>query len=294
MTFVQRLTERIQMTGSRVCLGVDPRPGAHPLTDPERFAGDPAQIAKAVVYYFQAIIQATAAEVACVKLQSAFFEVLGIPGLIAMAQLIAELKARGIPVILDAKRGDVGSTASAYAQSYLGSGVFASDALTVNPYLGPDSLAPFAEQAVKTQRGVFVLVRTSNPGAAAFQNLRLAGGERLFERVADEVGALAERHRGGADYAPIGAVVGATRPDELKALRARLPHVWFLVPGYGAQGGEAEGVAAAFDAGGLGAVISSSRALTYLSTEANFAERAREATLAMKRAINGALGLEKG
>ncbi len=289
MTFFERLTQRVHQTGSSVCLGVDPRPEAHPLTHPERFGGDPAQVAKAVVYYFQAILEATADELACVKVQSAFFEVLGIPGLIAMAQLIADAKARGLPIILDAKRGDVGPTAEAYAGAYLGDGVFGADALTVNPYLGRDGLEPFAERAARSQRGVFVLVKTSNPGAADFQELPLAGGERLYERVADEVAALAERYRDGAAYGPVGAVVGATHPEALSALRSRVPHLWFLVPGYGAQGGGAEEVAPAFDAQGLGAVVSSSRALTYLTDEADFAERARQAAQAMKLAINRAL-----
>lgn len=151
--FAERLFERIKKTNSRVCLGIDPRPESHSLTHPERFEGDPAQIARAVVHYFQAIIQATHENVACYKLQSAFFEALGVPGIIALAQLIADVRARGIPVILDAKRGDIGATAEAYARSYLGNGVFASDALTVNPYLGEDGLEPFVTQANKADRG---------------------------------------------------------------------------------------------------------------------------------------------
>jgi orotidine-5'-phosphate decarboxylase len=289
MTFFERLAARVQATDSRVCLGVDPRPEAHPLTHPDRFGGDPAQVAKAVVYYFQAIFEATAAHIACAKLQSAFFEVLGIPGLIAMAQLIATLKAKGVPVIVDAKRGDIGSTAEAYARAYLGDGVFGADALTVNPYLGADSLAPFVQQAVAAGRGLFVLVRTSNSGAADLQDLVLASGERLYERVAERVAELAEGCRGGAPYAPVGAVVGGTAPDALSALRARLPHVWFLVPGYGVQGGSAEGVAGAFDGEGLGAVVASSRALTYSGDGADFVGRAREAVAEMRLAINGAL-----
>lgn len=290
MTFFERLAARIHKTDSRVCLGIDPRPEAHPLTHPDRFKGDPAQVAKAVVYYFQAIIQAAEAHLACVKLQAAFFEVLGIPGLIAMAQLIADLRARGVPVIVDAKRGDIGVSAEAYARAYLGDGVFGADALTVNPYLGGDSLEPFAAQAARAGRGLFVLVRTTNPGAADLQDLALAGGERLFERVADRVVELAEPYRGAAAYAPVGAVVGATAPAALGSLRARMPHVWFLVPGYGAQGGGAKDVAAAFDGDGVGAVVSSSRALTYGTQGTDFAERAREAAAEMQTAVNRALG----
>lgn len=289
--FSDRLFDRIQETGSRVCLGIDPRPEAHPLTHPERFDGDPAQVARAVVHYFQAIIEATQGVVACYKLQSAFFEVLGIPGLIALAQLVADVRARGIPVILDAKRGDIGSTAEAYARSYLAQGVFASDALTVNPYLGEDSLEPFVTQAVRADRGLFVLVKTSNPGSRDVQDVFLEDGERLYEHTAALVTRLAEPHRGASGYAPVGAVVGATHPEALKKLRGQLPYSILLVPGYGAQGGGAEGVAGAFDKDGLGAVISSSRALSYTTQEADFAERAREAAVAMNRDINSVLSL---
>lgn len=287
--FADRLFDRIRQTNSRICLGIDPRPDAHPLTHPERFDGDPAQVAKAVVYYFQAIIEATQGVVACYKLQSAFFEALGIPGLIALAQLTADVRARGIPVILDAKRGDIGATAAAYAQAYLAQGVFASDALTVNPYLGADSLEPFAVQAARAERGLFVLVKTSNPGSADLQDTVLESGGRLYERVAELVTKLAEPHRGASGYAPVGAVVSATHPEALAGLRQRLPYSVLLVPGYGAQGGGAEGVVAAFDADGLGAVVSSSRALTYATQEADFAERAREAAENMNNAVNTAV-----
>lgn len=288
--FVERLFDRIQKTNSRVCLGIDPRPEAHPLTHPARFDGDPAQVARAVVHYFQAIIQATHENVACYKLQSAFFEALGVPGIIALAQLIADVRARNIPVILDAKRGDIGATAEAYAQSYLANGVFASDALTVNPYLGTDGLEPFVTQANRAERGLFVLVKTSNPGSADVQDAALEGGERVFERIAALVTRLAEPHRGPSGYAPVGAVVGATYPAELKTLRAALPYSVLLVPGYGAQGGGAEDVAGAFDPDGLGAVVSSSRALTYLTEEADFAKRSRRAVAEMNRALTGVLG----
>ena len=287
--FADRLFDRIRQTDSRICLGIDPRPDAHPLTHPDRFGGDPAQVAKAVVYYFQAVIEATQGVVACYKLQSAFFEALGIPGLIALAQLTADVRARGIPVILDAKRGDIGATAAAYAQSYLAQSVFASDALTVSPYLGADSLEPFVTQAGNAERGLFVLVKTSNPGSGDLQDTVLEGGGRLYERAAAMVTKLAEPYRDASGYAPVGAVVGATHPEALRDLRARLPYSVLLVPGYGAQGGSAEDVAAAFDGDGLGAVVSSSRALTYTTQEANFAERAREAAEAMNGVINGAL-----
>lgn len=285
-SFAARLAARTQKTNSLVCLGIDPRPEGHPLTHPERFEGDPAQVAKATLFYFQAIIAATQDKVACYKLQAAFFEALGIPGIIAMAQLIADIRARQIPVILDAKRGDIGSTSDAYARAYLGNGVFASDALTVNPYLGMDGLEPFVTQAAQQARGLFVLVKTSNPGSEDFQDAKLEGGARLYERVADKVTEVATLHRDASGYSPIGAVVGATHGGEIAALRERLPCSWLLVPGYGAQGAGAEDVAAAFDAQGSGALISASRSLTYLSSEGDFAERSSAAVDEMNAALH--------
>jgi orotidine-5'-phosphate decarboxylase len=291
MTFAQRLQQRMQGTNSRVCLGIDPRPDAHPLTHPDRFEGDPAQVAKALVFYFRGIIEATEDLVACYKPQSAFFEALGIPGLIALAQIIADIKSRGIPVILDAKRGDIGATSEAYARAYLADGVFGSDALTVNPYLGLDTLEPFINQALEAKRGLFVLVKTSNPGSRDFQDVQLQDGRTLYEKVADELVTVARGHLNGTPYSPVGAVAGATHPQQLKALRTRLPHSILLVPGYGAQGGRAEDVAHAFDQNGLGAVVSSSRALTYATQADDFAEQAREATTRMRDEINRQLGV---
>ncbi len=289
LTFAGRLHKRIRQVNSRVCLGIDPRPHAHPATKPERFGDDPAQIAKALVHYFQTIIASTVDVVACYKLQSAFFEALGIPGLIALAQLIANIKDKNIPVILDAKRGDIASTAEAYARAYLADSVFSVDALTVNPFLGFDSLIPFIEQAVKAKRGLFVLVKTSNEGSKDLQELELTDNSKVFECLADSLSILSEKYLDANSYSPIGVVVGATYPEQLSALRHAMPHSIFLVPGYGVQGGEAKDVIGAFDKDGLGAVINASRGLTYLTQEDDYAEQARLAAIKMRDAINAEL-----
>lgn len=295
MSFAARLNTRITKLDTRVCLGLDPRPAEHRSTDPAALDEDPARVARAVVTYFREIIDATEELVACYKPQSAFFEALGIPGLIALAQLLADLKDRGIPVIMDAKRGDIGSTAEAYAQSYLGDGVFAADALTVNPFLGRDSLHPFSDQALQAGRGIFVLVRTSNPGSNDFQALRDETATAVFEHVADAVSELGEEAaRAGvtddAGYSHAGAVVGLTRPPtELAALRARMPRALLLLPGYGAQGGTAAAAGAAFDANGLGAIVSASRSLTYFGFDADAPSLAQEAAQLMRRELNAAL-----
>ncbi len=260
------LHDRMDATGSVVCLGIDPRPEAHPSTHPANHDHDPAQVAKSLVIYFRDIVDASMQHLAAIKIQSAFFERLGIPGLIGMAQLIADTKERGIPLILDVKRGDIGSTAEAYADAYLRDGSFGADAITVQPYLGLDSIEPFLQAAGEGERGLFVLVRTSNPGGADVQDVEtVVPGVTVADRVAD---LLTERARDlGIDdrgYGPLGAVVGATIPDRLKAFRERLPHSILLVPGYGAQGAGAEDVRHAFDRSGFGALISASRSLTYL------------------------------
>ena len=286
--FAQRVATRSRELGTSVCLGIDPRPAAHPLTSPGRFDGDPAKTARAVVHYFQAIVQATSDLVACYKLQSAFFEVLGIPGLIALAQLLADIREAGVPAILDAKRGDIGSTSEAYANAYLAEGVFNADALTVNPYLGLDTLEPFVKTAMANGRGVLVLLKTSNPGSGDLQDLRLEGGEQVWQRLATKLADLAEEGLDERGFTPVGVVAGATYPQQLVKIRALLPHSLILVPGFGAQGGTAETVAPAFADGGL-AVVSASRSLTYLSESDDFAEQAKVATRKMRDDLNRAV-----
>jgi orotidine-5'-phosphate decarboxylase len=291
--FAERLHARVASTGSVVCLGVDPRPERHPSTHPDRHGGDPARVARAVAGYFRELIAAAADHLACVKVQSAFFERLGIPGLIAMAQVLADVRELGLPVILDAKRGDIGSTAEAYADAYLADGVFGADALTVQPSLGMDAIEPFVAAARQGHRGLFVLVRTSNPGGADLQDLALAhagtGAVTVADRLAD---LLTERARDlGVDargYGPLGAVVGGTVPGRLAELRQRLPHSILLVPGFGAQGAGPADVAAAFDPGGFGAVVSASRSLTYLDGDDPPAEATRAAE-AMKHELRAAI-----
>lgn len=294
-SFATRLHHRVQQLDSRVCLGLDPRPALHKSTDPAELESDPAKVARAVVMYFRQILDATADLVACYKPQVAFFEALGIPGMIALAQLQADIRDRGVPLLTDAKRGDLDSTAEAYAAAWLADGVFASDALTVNPYMGTDSLLPFTDQALQAGRGVFVLVRTSNPGGADFQQLRDEHGVSLADHVAAKVNSLGAEAAlvGAADpagYSHVGAVIGGTLPaEQIAHYRKLMPAAIFLLPGYGSQGGQADAVAAAFDSNGLGAVVNASRSLTYFGYEADFAKQSREATIAMRDSINAAI-----
>ncbi len=182
---------------------------------------------------------------------------------------------KGLLVILDGKRNDIGSTATAYAQGYLGAGAtsaWGADALTVSPYLGADSLSPFVETALERDAGIFVLVKTSNPLGGTFQDL-VADGRPIYRHVADHVEQLARESVGKFGYGAVGAVVGATYPAPAVELRQQMPHAWFLVPGYGSQGATARDVAGAFDARGLGAIINNSRAIIFAHSRPEYAER---------------------
>ncbi|MBA2667353.1 MAG: orotidine-5'-phosphate decarboxylase [Trueperaceae bacterium] len=259
--FAARLEESMRARGSRVCLGIDPRADTHPLM--QEGAPEPEALADRIVAFYRAMLAGAHDAIACVKPQSAFFEALGLPGARALAAVCDEARSHGLPIVLDAKRGDIGSTAEAYADAYLGDGPLRADALTVSPYLGIDTLEPFAVRALRHGRGLFVLVTTSNAGASALQDLVTEDGRRVYEHVADAVAALEARLAPGGRgrYGPFGAVVGATRPGRLAELRRRLPRSLLLVPGYGAQGAGAEDVVAAFDEARFGAIVSSSRAL---------------------------------
>jgi orotidine-5'-phosphate decarboxylase len=208
-------------------------------------------------------------KIAAVKPNLAFFEAFGIPGLRAFARFCDEARGYDCPIIADAKRGDIGSTAAAYSAAFIGEGtfgknrfpVFAADALTVNPYLGFDTLEPFVNDCKEYSKGLFVLVKTSNPGSASIQDVKTESGLTIAERVADHVAELATQLVDGSGYSSIGAVVGATYPDQARELRKRMPESLFLIPGMGAQGGTAADSVVSFDGNGRGGLINISRGL---------------------------------
>lgn len=252
--FAARLSARVQATGTPLCVGIDPWPERLPGARPGE---DRAAVAARAEAFGKAVIAAVADLVPAVKPQFAFFEQLGPEGMAALAEVNAAARAAGLLVISDAKRGDIGSTAAAYAAATLDvDAPFPSDALTVSPFLGPDTLEPFLTAADRTHGGLFVLLRTSNPGSARWQ-----------EPVATDLAAwltAAGATRAGADgLSNVGAVVGATHPGALAEHRARLPHAWLLVPGFGAQGGTAADAVPAARPDGLGALIVSARGATF-------------------------------
>ncbi|MHC5210991.1 MAG: orotidine-5'-phosphate decarboxylase [Planctomycetota bacterium] len=274
--FADRLAEAVRSKRSSLVVGLDPRLEKLPVSMRESARAavgddDPRVVAAAAIARFDAAVIAEVAEFAvAVKPQIAFYEQWGPPGLAAYEHAVREAHAAGLLVIGDIKRGDIGSTAEAYARAHLGGdsadegggGSSHADAVTVNPLLGSDSIEPFLRVASASGGGLFVLVRTSNPSAAELQDL-LVPDRPLHDVLAELVGRWGNDLIGACGYSSVGAVVGATAPEELGRLRRLMPRAWLLVPGVGAQGATAADVAGAFDREGLGAVVNSSRGILY-------------------------------
>ena len=265
--FAERLAAAVRLRRTPAIVGLDPRLDQLPESLRRGASDRPEQQAAAYREFCNGVIDVVAPLVPAVKPQSAFFEQLGPAGVQALADVIRHARQAGLLVILDVKRGDIGSTAQAYAEAYLGSGPddrrpLAADAITVSPYLGDDSLEPFVATARQRDAGLFVLVKTSNPGGRQFQDLP-CDGRPLYRHVAEHVERLAAADAGPSGYGSVGAVVGATYPEQLAELRAAMPHAWLLIPGFGSQGGTARDVAAGFDAAGLGAVVNNSRGIIF-------------------------------
>jgi orotidine-5'-phosphate decarboxylase len=269
--FAERLVAAVRRCGNPVLVGLDPRYESLPAALKKGNSPTLAEQAAAYAAFCRGVIDVVAALVPAVKPQAAFFEQLGPPGLAALAETIDYARSQQLLVILDGKRNDIGTTAAAYAEGYLGAdSAWRADALTVSPYLGEDSLSPFVEVARQRGAGLFVLVKTSNPGGGMFQDLE-SGGRAIYRHVADYVERVAAQTAGECGYGLAGAVVGATYPQQAVELRAAMPHTWFLVPGYGSQGATARDVAGAFDAQGLGAIVNNSRAIIFAHKRPEFA-----------------------
>ena len=272
-TFADRLAEAVRRKGP-LCVGIDPRweslPQAIRANHAHLDLAPESRVMQAFIEFGTRVLQLVAPFAGVVKPQAAFFELFGPPGMAALYTLQRTAKRMGFVTILDAKRGDIASTATAYADAAFGGctidgrtfPVWDADALTINPYLGRDAVEPFLTAAKTNECGVFVLVRTSNKGAALFQDL-VCDGRPVYRHVADAVVEWNRPTVGACGLGDVGAVVGATHPRELAELRAAMPDVWLLVPGYGAQGGTAADVKAAYRPDGLGAIVNSSRGVTF-------------------------------
>jgi orotidine-5'-phosphate decarboxylase len=269
--FGDLLANAVRAKRSAVCVGLDPRLKNLPETlRADVSARNLDQVAQVTLNYCCRVIDAVADFVPVVKPQSAFFELLGPAGMTALFEVIAYARNRGLLVLLDAKRGDIGTTAEGYAEAFLGrSSPWGCDALTVNPYLGDDTLRPFIETANQRAAGIFVLVKTSNPGSGFIQDLQI-DGRPIYQRIAWLVEQEAAASAGESGLGSTGAVVGATYPEQLAELRETLRHAWLLIPGFGAQGGTAEDVVHGFRSDGLGAIVNSSRGIIFAYEQPRF------------------------
>ena len=304
---INKLTEKIKKTHAPICVGLDPMLSYVPKQVQEtafKEYGETLEGAAEAIWQFnKAIIDATYDLIPAVKPQIAMYEQFGIPGLVAFKKTVDYCKSKGLVVIGDIKRGDIGSTSSAYAVGHLGKvqvgtkeyAGFDEDFATVNPYLGSDGVNPFIDICKKEKKGLFILVKTSNPSSGEFQD-QLINGRPLYELVGEKVAQWGADCMGD-EYSYIGAVVGATYPEMGKVLRKIMPKSYILVPGYGAQGGKGKDLVHFFNEDGLGAVVNSSRGIiaAYKQEqyaefgEANFADASRKAVETMVADIDGAL-----
>ena len=257
-------------------------------------------VAERVFEFNKKLIDTLYGIVPSVKVQIAYYEMYGVAGMKAYEETLKYASEKGMVVIADAKRNDIGSTASCYAKTFLGetqvNGVsqkaFPADFVTVNGYLGTDGIAPFVEECESKDKGIFVLVKTSNPSSGELQNLTLENGKPVYEYMGGLVEKWGESTIGKYGYSAVGAVVGATHPTEAKRLREVLPHTFFLIPGYGAQGGNAEMLKSCFSENGLGGVVNNSRGIlcAYKKNGGTYYEAAKNACIAMQQDLSSVIG----
>ena len=305
---INKLVDKIKKTNAPIVVGLDPMLSYIPEHILKKAYGEFGETlegaAEAIWQYNKEIVDATYDLIPAVKPQIAMYEQFGVEGVKAFQKTVAYCKEKDLVVIGDVKRGDIGSTSEAYAVGHLGKvqvgsnkiSAFDEDFATVNPYLGSDGIKPFIKVCKEENKGLFILVKTSNPSSGEFQD-RLIDGRPLYEWVGEKVAAWGEEHMGDS-YSYIGAVVGATYPEMGKVLRKVMPKSYILVPGYGAQGGKGKDLVHFFNEDGLGAIVNSSRGIIaaykqepYAKFGAEgFAEASRQAVLDMKADIASALG----
>ena len=294
------LIERIVGMKNPTCVGLDT---SFDYLPDEMRAGvkDFAGAAERIFDFNKTLIDRLYDVVPSVKVQIAYYEMYGVPGLKAFEETLRYAAEKGLIVIADAKRNDIGSTAACYSSAFLGETnvegnalrAFPADFLTVNAYPGTDGIAPFVDDCKKRDRGIFVLVKTSNPSSGELQNKLLADGTPVYEYMGALVEKWGEGTEGKYGYSAVGAVVGATHPEEAARLRKLLPHTFFLIPGYGAQGGNAQMLKCCFGADGLGGVVNNSRGIlcAYRKRGGTYYDAARAAALDMQRDLASVLGL---
>lgn len=272
--FSDRLIEQCKSKKSLVLVGIDPRIDQLPEEFQKIVKNEGP--AKAYELFGKKIIDAVKDIAVAIKPQIAFYEVLGAPGLQAFQSTLLYAKEKGLLTISDAKRGDIGSTAEAYAEAFLSEkAAFPSDAVTVNGYLGIDGIMPFLKYCGTEGKGLYILVKTSNPSSGDFQDKILENNKKLFEIVAEKVSDWGKDFIGSSGYSSVGAVVGATWPEEAQKLRKIMLYTPFLIPGYGAQGGAAKDAVVSMDKNGLGGIVNSSRGIIFAYRQKEFEKYAK-------------------
>lgn len=298
---IDRLIEKIKQTDNPSVVGLDTNFDYLP---DELRAGvaDLRGAAQAIAEFNRNVIDNICDIVPAVKVQIAYYEMYGVEGMKTFAETLAYASKKGMYVMTDAKRNDIGATAECYAKAYLGKTfvngasetAFDSDFLTVNGYLGSDGIVPFLKWMKERDKGIFVLVKTSNPSSGELQDMRLSDGKTVYEYMGQLVEEWGKNCRGKYGYSDVGAVVGATHPAQAEILRKQMPHTFFLIPGYGAQGGTARDLKVYFDADGMGGIVNSSRGIlcAYRQEKYNgksYSEAARLASIDMKNDLNQAI-----
>ena len=307
---MDKLIDKIKETNNPTVIGLDPRYEMIPEYIKNKYQKNLEGVAKAIVEFNKALIDATYDIIPAVKPQIAFYEMYGLEGMKAFEETCKYAKEKGMIVIADIKRGDIGTTAKAYSNAFLGKtkigeqeeSIYDVDFVTLNPYMGIDAIKPFIEDCEKYNKGAFILVKTSNPSSGDLQDLKLENGEEVYTKVAKLVEMWGENLRGKYGYSSVSAVVGATYPKQLEDLRKVAPHTFFLIPGYGAQGGKAGDIALGFDENGIGGIVNSSRGLmcAYKSelwkdkyTQEDFAKATRAEAIRMRDELNQSIRSNK-
>lgn len=299
------LIDKIREKNNPTVMGLDPRYEMLPECIKSKYGKDVKSVCEGILEYNKALIDTTFDIIPAVKPQIAFYEMFGIEGIKCFKETCKYAKQKGLIVIADIKRGDIGTTAKGYSNAYLGKTLVSDkeesfydiDWVTVNPYLGIDGVKPFIEDCQKYNKGIFVLVKTSNKSSGELQDLILEDGKTVYEKVAELVNEWGKELIGEYGYSQVASVVGATYPIQIKKLREIMPHSYFLIPGYGAQGGKAEDIALGFK-NGLGGIVNASRSLmcAYKSDkwkdkykDEEYAKATREEAIRMKDELNKAI-----
>ena len=300
---IDKLINKIKKTDNPTVIGLDPKYDMLPECIKSKYGKTLEDISKAILEFNKEIIDNTYDIIPAVKINIAFYEMYGIEGMKVFEETCKYAKEKEMVVIADIKRGDIGSTAQSYSNAFLGKtkigekevSIFDVDFVTVNPYMGTDCVKPFIDDCKKYNKGIFVLVKTSNPSSGELQDKKIEGGEKIYIEVAKLVENWGKDLIGENGYSSISAVVGATYPNQLKEIRKIAPHTYFLIPGYGAQGGKAEDIALGFDENGLGGIINASRSLMYAYKsekwkdkfeESQYGKATRAEAIRMKEELN--------